>query len=1158
MYLKNILSISLGLILFLAASNGNVLGYSFNPPDGLTGAPNEGNCTQCHAGNALNDSDGSLILTIPENYSPGETYDIVVKLSHPGQKRWGFEMTALNSSGTRAGTFATADGNTQVSTAGGKQYIKQTLSGVATDKADSNSWTFKWTAPTTDVGTITFYAAGNAANSDFTFLGDYIYTQKATSDAPPIYGLTLIGVGALTKQTADASSGVSYTLQLTNTGNTTDTFKLSTSGAVAATLSRTTVSLTPNASTQVTAKIAGTALSAAGTYDVKVTATSQGDSAQTADITTTTTVLPIYDVTLAGVGAVAKQTTDASAGVSYTLRITNTGNTTDTFRLSTSGDANATVNRTSVSLGRGASTQVTVTVSDPVLSTAGTYDVKVTATSQNDTTKTDDITTKTTVPPVYGVTLTGVGTLAKQTTDASTGISYTLKITNTGNTNDTFRLSTSGDANATLSRYAISLARGASTQVTVRVSGAALAAAGSYTVKVTATSQNDTTKTDDITTKTTVPPVYGVTLTGVGTLTKQTTDASTGISYTLKITNTGNTNDTFKLTTPGDVKTTLSQSTISLGREASTEVTLTVSDPALAAAGTYTVKVTAASQNDTTKTDDITTKTTILPVYGVALAGIGALEKETSDMSSGVSYTLQVKNTGNTDDTILLSSSAEVGIEGSVLGTFTQTGTQAQQVSQLEVTLAAGKSAEVIFTAAGDLFTKSGEYTIDVTATSQNDTTKTAKATTKTTVLPVYGVALAGVGALEKETSDVSSGVSYTLQVTNTGNTDDTILLSSSAEVGIEGSVLGTFTETGAQAQQVNQLEVTLAASASAEVIFTAAGDVFTKSGNYQIDITATSQNDTTKTAKATTKTTVLPIYGVALAGVDELTKEIATADEPVNYTFNITNTGNTADVIDIATTGDAAATLSQTTISLSAGASAEVTITVPTTALATAGDYVVTFTATSQGDSTKTAKTTTTTTLLPVTPVYGVMFEGDSERTGSTVDVLSGVSYTLTVTNTGNMDDTILLGSSAEAGIEGSMLGAFAAIGSPEQRVSQLEIMLAAGKSAEVIFTAAGDFFTKPGDYAIEVTATSQADSTKTAVLTITTTITPVPSDVNADGVVNILDLVKVANQFGEVGDGLVGDVNRDGVVNILDLVKVSSRFGKTQVEIVEILPPL
>ena len=120
------------------------------------------------------------------------------------------------------------------------------------------------------------------------------------------------------------------------------------------------------------------------------------------------------------------------------------------------------------------------------------------------------------------------------------------------------------------------------------------------------------------------------------------------------------------------------------------------------------------------------------------------------------------------------------------------------------------------------------------------------------------------------------------------------------------------------------------------------------------------------------------------------------------------------------------------------------------------------------------------------------------------------------------------------------------------ESPSGQLEVVLAPGTSAEVLFTAAGDAFTKPGEYTIEVTATSQNDSTKTAMLTITTTITPVPSDVNADGVVNILDLVKVANQFGEVGDSLVSDVTMDGVVNILDLVKVANQFGKTQVEIV------
>jgi len=47
---------------------------------------------------------------------------------------------------------------------------------------------------------------------------------------------------------------------------------------------------------------------------------------------------------------------------------------------------------------------------------------------------------------------------------------------------------------------------------------------------------------------------------------------------------------------------------------------------------------------------------------------------------------------------------------------------------------------------------------------------------------------------------------------------------------------------------------------------------------------------------------------------------------------------------------------------------------------------------------------------------------------------------------------------------------------------------------------------------------------------------------DVNEDGVVNILDLVAVANGFGKNAP----DVNGDGVVNILDLVAVANQFGQ------------
>ena len=53
-------------------------------------------------------------------------------------------------------------------------------------------------------------------------------------------------------------------------------------------------------------------------------------------------------------------------------------------------------------------------------------------------------------------------------------------------------------------------------------------------------------------------------------------------------------------------------------------------------------------------------------------------------------------------------------------------------------------------------------------------------------------------------------------------------------------------------------------------------------------------------------------------------------------------------------------------------------------------------------------------------------------------------------------------------------------------------------------------------------------------------------PYDVNQDGIVNILDLVTVANQFNAAGEGLSGDVNGDSMVNILDLVAVANHFGE------------
>ena len=50
---------------------------------------------------------------------------------------------------------------------------------------------------------------------------------------------------------------------------------------------------------------------------------------------------------------------------------------------------------------------------------------------------------------------------------------------------------------------------------------------------------------------------------------------------------------------------------------------------------------------------------------------------------------------------------------------------------------------------------------------------------------------------------------------------------------------------------------------------------------------------------------------------------------------------------------------------------------------------------------------------------------------------------------------------------------------------------------------------------------------------------------DINRDGVVNILDVVHSASQFGQIGANLTGDVNGDGRVNVSDLGHIGSHLS-------------
>lgn len=298
-YLKNTLPVWGVLLLLFAVITGSAFAFSLNPPPlEKTGAPNEGTCMDCHISNALNTAGGSLMLTIPETYEPNEVYTIVVNLSRAGQSKWGFEMTALDTDGARAGSFTVDNaGNTGISEANSKQYIHHTTTGTATGTNDEHNWEFQWTAPDADIGPITFYAAGNASNGNFNPVDDYIYTTQSESTPviPVEPGVNFIG--DVEQLTTDAQTGVTYTFQLTNEGNTVDTFTLeveastdATEAGLVGTVSMETVTLEADATQEITFKVIGNASTPPGAYDIDVIAISGIDEFIRVNLLTTTTI----------------------------------------------------------------------------------------------------------------------------------------------------------------------------------------------------------------------------------------------------------------------------------------------------------------------------------------------------------------------------------------------------------------------------------------------------------------------------------------------------------------------------------------------------------------------------------------------------------------------------------------------------------------------------------------------------------------------------------------------------------------------------------------------------------------------------------------------------------------------------------------------------
>lgn len=174
------------------------------PERGYTGAPGDiGDCTHCHDDHLpVNSGSGRVMIGgVPAVYQPSQSYTLSVQVldSSSSRRRWGFQLTAIDSAGNRSGTLTPLSGDTQIASdgnpVGDRQYIEHSALGTFPGTTGGHTWQVRWIAPSTDTGAVQFFAAGNAADNSGTNRNDFIYTTTASSDSPS----TVVSVNLLTR-----------------------------------------------------------------------------------------------------------------------------------------------------------------------------------------------------------------------------------------------------------------------------------------------------------------------------------------------------------------------------------------------------------------------------------------------------------------------------------------------------------------------------------------------------------------------------------------------------------------------------------------------------------------------------------------------------------------------------------------------------------------------------------------------------------------------------------------------------------------------------------------------------------------------------------------------------------------------------------------------
>ena len=871
---------------------------------------------------------------------------------------------------------------------------------------------------------------------------------------------------------------ISYTFSVTNTGNTTlsnitinDALTGSLNLAVTPStlapneIGTTTAIYTIQQSDMDTGKVTNSATTT-GTTPAGGTVTDTSGTTIANNTPTENILIQKSGIALIKTGVVGG-TGKVGDAITYTFTVTNTGNTTlsniiindaltDSVNLATTpstlapngiGTATATyiIKQSDIDTGQ-------VTNSATATGTTPSGD---TVTDTSGTTITNDTATVTALSPDPKIAVVKVGAVAG-TVAVGNAITYGFTVTNTGNTtlaNIVINDALTGSVNlATTPATLAPNATGTATATYIikqsdidagQVTNSATAT-GTIPAGGTVTDTSGTAINNDTATVTTLTPNPAIALVKTGAV-GGSGIAGDLITYTFTVTNTGNTtlaNIVINDALTGSVNLAVSPATLAPNATGTATVayaikqsdvnTGTVTNSATVT-GTIPAGGTVTDTSGTAINNDIATVTTLTPSPAIALVKTGAIGGSgiAGDL---ITYTFTVTNTGNTTLSNIVINDA---LTGSVNLATTPATLAPNGVGTATVAYAI-KQSDVNAGTVTNSATVTGTIPAGGTVTDTSGTTITNNTPTITTLTSSSSIALVKT-AVVGGTIKVGELITYTFTVTNTGNTTLSNIIINDALTGSVNSAVSpatlapNATGTATATYAIKQLDIV-----AGKVTNSATVTGTTPTNGIVTDISGTNLTNDTPTVIIFNINTGISILKDGVYE-DKNKDGKANVSDVVNYTFTVTNTGNIS--LSNITISDNNVSVKGTLNSLTAGASDSVTFTavysitnadivrgyVYNSALVSAITPAnITISAVST-DPTQCPTCpvdpnclTCTITAIPQSPSIALVKKAvfDDNNGNGNAEIGETISYTFTVTNTGNLPLTNVIVIDALPGI--------------------------------------------------------------------------------------------------------------------------------------------